>query len=82
MAHGGLGYAMKKIRISNGDLNFIFSEKLRAFDECGQVSIAIVPDGATWRAVLMNRTNSKILCRRRMELVEKQLREMYILNED
>jgi hypothetical protein len=74
---------MKKTRISNGDLTFIFTEKLRAFDECGQAGIAIVQDGTTWRAVLTHgKEQTAMLCRRRMELIQKQLREIYILKED
>jgi hypothetical protein len=72
---------MKK-KISNGDLNFIFTGELRAFDECGQASIAIIPDGNTWRAILTHgKHQTTMLCRRRMELIQKQLREIYILNE-
>ena len=74
---------MRRERISNGDLNFIFMEKLRTFDECGQISIAIVPDGDTWTAVLtQGRGQAKPLCRRRMELIQKQLREIYMLEDD
>jgi hypothetical protein len=65
-----------KTNISNGDLIFIFTEKLRAFDECGQPRIAIVSDGSTWRAILTHgKDQTKMLCRRRMELIQKQLRE-------
>lgn len=74
---------MKKTRILNGDLTFIFTEKLRAFDECGEAGIAIVSDGATWRAVLTHgQGQTAILCRRRLELIQKQLREIYVLDKD
>jgi hypothetical protein len=72
-----------KTNISNGDLTFIFTEKLRAFDECGQARIAIVSDGSTWRAILTHgKDQTTMLCRRRMELIQKQLREIYILDEN
>lgn len=74
---------MAKKRVSNGDLTFIFTEKMRDYDECGQASIAIVPDGDTWRAILTHGKNqTAILCRRRMELVQKQLREIYALKDN
>lgn len=71
-----------KQRISNEDLTLIFTGKLRAFEECGQASIAIVSNGSTWRAILAHgKDQTTILCRRRMELIQKQLREIYILDE-
>ena len=74
---------MKKTRISNGDLTFIFTEKLRAFDECGQAGIANIPDGNAWRAVLTHgKDQTAILCRRRLELIQKQLREIYVFDEN
>jgi len=73
-----------KTKISNVDLLWIFTEKLRSFEDCpSRITIAIVPDSKTgWSAVASQsylRRNS--LCRQRVEAVQKQLRGIYRLTD-
>jgi hypothetical protein len=76
---------MAKTTISNTDLTWIFYEKLKAFDECPSgLPIAITHDSKFgWRAI----TNPKhfdrhLLCTRRIQTIQKQLREIYVLEKD
>jgi hypothetical protein len=70
-------------KISNTDLVWVFTEKLRSFDDCGPVSIAIVPSEDGWRAIASRKDrHAHPLCAKRIELVQKQLREIYVLAKD
>jgi hypothetical protein len=73
-----------KKRISNTDLIWIFREKLSAFSECpGSIKIAIVPSDAGWTVVTAHRDrNAHPDCVKRIEQIQKQLRDVYVLTED
>jgi hypothetical protein len=75
---------MAKTKISNTDLGWIFTEKLRSFEDCAPtVSIAIVPCEDGWRAIASRKDIvGHPLCARRIEQVQKLLRSVYILAKD
>jgi hypothetical protein len=75
---------MAKTRISSSDLVWIFTEKLRSFDECAAgTNIAIVPSEDGWTAVMgARRRGRRPRCERRIEQIQKQLREIYVLARD
>jgi hypothetical protein len=75
---------MAKTRISSSDLVWIFTEKLRSFDECAAgTNIAIVPSKDGWTAVMgARRRGRRPRCDRRIEQIQKQLREIYVLARD
>jgi hypothetical protein len=75
---------MAKTRISSSDLVWIFTEKLRSFDECSAgTNIAIVPSEDGWTAVTgARRRGQHPRCDRRIEQIQKQLREIYVLARD
>jgi hypothetical protein len=75
---------MAKKKISNGDLTWIFTEKLKSFRDCGPaVSIAIVPTKDGWTAIASrNESNRYPRCAKRVEEVQRELREFYILAKD
>jgi hypothetical protein len=73
---------MAKIRVSSTELVWIFHETLKSFDDCSPTtSIAIVPSrDVGWMAVMSARSRThNPLCARRVEAVQKELREIYIL---
>ena len=73
---------MAKKAISSTDLIWIFHEKLKEFDDCpASVSIAIVPmPDVGWMVLMSPRQGAKHpRCARRIEALQKQLREMYVL---
>ena len=76
---------MARKTISSTDLIWIFHEKLEAFDDCPEgACIAIVPAfDVGWMAVMSakSRTQSPI-CARRVETIQKELREIYVLTKD
>jgi hypothetical protein len=78
------GIGMAKTRISSSDLVWIFTEKLRSFDECAAgTNIAIVPSEDGWTAVMgARRRGRRPRCERRIEQIQKQLREIYVLARD
>lgn len=78
------GIGMAKTRISSSDLVWIFTEKLRSFDECSPgTNIAIVPSEHGWTAVTGGRRRGQHRrCDRRIEQIQKQLREIYVLARD
>jgi hypothetical protein len=80
----GAGMGMAKIRISSSDLVWIFTEKLRSFDECSQgTNIAIVPSEDGWTAIMgARRRGPHPRCDRRIEQIQKQLRQIYVLAKD
>ncbi len=83
----GLGscvYPLAKIKISTTDLIWIFREKLSSFDDCPpSIPIAIVPSGESWTVVTAQRVRKgNPNCVRRIEQLQKQLREVYVLAKD
>lgn len=75
---------MTKIRISSTELVWVFRQRLEAFDDCPRdVAIGIVPaDGGGWRAVMSARDRTqKPHWALRVDGIQKQLREMYVLRE-
>ena len=75
---------MAKKRISNTDLIWIFWEKLSAFSDCpGSIKIAIIPSGAGWTVVIAHRDRKAHPdCVKRIEQMQKQLGDLYVLAED
>jgi len=75
---------MAKITISNADLVWIFTEKLKSFrDAAPAISIAIVPNKDGWTAIASRRDrNTHPRCAKRIEQVQKELRKIYILAKD
>jgi hypothetical protein len=72
---------LAKTRISSTDLIWIFREKLSSFDDCPpEIPIAIVPSGGGWKAVTAPRDRTgRPDCVRRIEQIQEQLREIYVL---
>ena len=75
---------MAKIKISSTDLIWIFREKLLSFDDCPRsISIAIVPSDETWTALTTQQIRKERPdCIKRIEQIQKQLREVYVLAKD
>jgi hypothetical protein len=75
---------MAKIKISTTDLVWVFTQKLRSFDECiPGTDIAIVPSKDGWTAVMGARRRAEYSrCVRRIEQIQKQLRKIYVLAKD
>ena len=75
---------MAKIKISTTDLVWIFTEKLKSFgDGAPAISIAIVPNKGGWTAIASrNDRNHHPRCAKRIEQVQKELREIYVLAKD
>jgi hypothetical protein len=76
--------ALAKTRISRTDLIWIFREKLSSFDDCPpEIPIAIVPSSGGWKAVTAARDRTgRPDCIRRIEQIQRQLREIYVLAKD
>jgi hypothetical protein len=76
---------MARKTISSTDLIWIFHEKLEAFDDWPEgAPIAIVPaSDVGWMADMgaKSRTLNPI-CARRVEAIQKELREIYVLAKD
>jgi len=77
---------MAKTKISSTDLIWMFHERLKAFDDCPAhgLSIAIVPaPDVGWMAVT-NRTVRlrQPLWAKRIDAIQEQLRERYVLAKD
>lgn len=76
---------MAKTKISTTDLVWIFTEKMRSFDGCFPGTyIAIVPSKNGWTAVTgaRGRRAAYRRCARRVEQIQKELREIYVLAKD
>jgi hypothetical protein len=85
-ARFGAGWeaSMAKIRISSTDLVWVFHQRLEAFDDCPpEVPIAIVPaHDVGWRALMREKDRTQHPhWARRVEGIQKQLREIYVLGE-
>jgi hypothetical protein len=76
---------MARKTISSTELIWIFHQKLEAFDDCPKgAPIAIVPaSDVGWMAVMSakSRTHNPD-CARRVEAIQKELREIYVLAKD
>ena len=75
---------MAKTQISNADLVWVFTERLRSFgDRAPTVSIAIVPNKGGWTAIASRKDrNNYSRCAKRVEEVQTELREIYVLAKD
>ena len=75
---------MAKTRILSTDLLWIFREKLSSFDDCSpSIPIAIVPSDESWTAVTTQRVRKgHPHCVKRIEQLQEQLREVYVLAKD
>jgi hypothetical protein len=75
---------MAKINISNADLVWVFMEKLKSFGDCSPaISIAIVPSKDGWSTIASRRDrHAHPFCAQRIEQVQGQLRELYVLAKD
>ena len=75
---------MAKTRISNADLVWIFTEKLKSFRDCAPtVTMAIVPNKGGWTAIASRKDrNTHPRCAKRIEEVQRELREIYVLAKD
>jgi hypothetical protein len=76
---------MAKIKISTTDLVWIFTEKMRSFDKgFPGTDIAIVPSKNGWTVVTgaRGRRPEYPRCARRIEQIQKELREIYVLAKD
>jgi hypothetical protein len=75
---------MAKTEISNADLVWVFTEKLKPFRDCAPtISIAVVPTEGGWTAIASrNDSNHHPGCAKRIEEVQRELREIYVLAKD
>jgi hypothetical protein len=75
---------MAKSEISNADLVWAFTEKLKSFRDCAPtISIAIVPNKNGWTAIASrNDLNIHPRCSERIDEVQRELREIYVLAKD
>jgi hypothetical protein len=75
---------LAKTKISSTDLIWIFRESLSSFDDCPpSIPIAIVPSDESWTAVTAQRVRKEHPnCVKRIEQIQKQLREVYVLAKD
>jgi hypothetical protein len=75
---------LAKTKVSSTDLIWMFRERLSSFDDCSpSIAIAIVPTEAGWTAVTTPRDRTgRPQCVRRIEQIQKQLRDVYVLAKD
>jgi hypothetical protein len=75
---------MAKTKLSNADLVWVFTEKLKSFRDCAPtVTIAIVPNKGGWTAIASrNDRNHHPRCAQHIEQVQRELREIYVLAKD
>jgi hypothetical protein len=75
---------MAKTKISNADLVWVFTEKLKSFRDCAPtVTVAIVPNKGGWTAIASRKDhNTHPGCAKRIEEVQRELREIYVLAKD
>ena len=75
---------MVKTEISNADLVWVFTEKLKSFRDCAPaISTSIVPNKDGWTAIPSRKDrNSHPRCAKRIEQVQRELREIYVLAKD
>jgi hypothetical protein len=72
---------LAKKKISSTDLIWIFREKLSTFADCPpSIKLAIVPSEAGWTVVTTARDRKRLPdCAKRIDQLQKQLREVYVL---
>jgi len=75
---------LAKKKISSTDLIWIFREKLSTFADCPpSIKLAIVPSEAGWTVVITARDRKRLPgCAKRIDQLQKQLREVYVLAKD
>jgi hypothetical protein len=75
---------MAKTEISNADLVWAFTEKLKSFrDGAPAIAIAIVPNKGGWTAIASrNDRNTHPSRAKHIEQVQSELRELYVLAKD
>ena len=75
---------MPKTKISSIDLIWILREKLASFDDCSpSIAIAVVPSNRSWTAVTSKRDRERRPASiKRIELIQRQLRDVYALEKD
>jgi hypothetical protein len=75
---------MAKTKISSADLAWVFTEKLKPFGDCApSIAVAIIPSKGGWSALASQRDlHSHPHCAERIELVQKELRRIYVLTKD
>jgi hypothetical protein len=75
---------LAKKRISSTELIWIFCEKLSTFADCPpSIKIAVVPSKESWTVVMTARDRNRLPdCTKRIEQIQKQLREVYFLAKD
>jgi hypothetical protein len=75
---------MAKSRISATDLIWIFRERMQAFEDCASgISLAIVPSKEGWSVVMNARgRNDNPRCAKRIQQLQSQLRQSYVLARD
>jgi hypothetical protein len=71
---------MAKTTISNADLVWVFTEKLKSFRDGAPVSIAIVPNRDGWTAIASRNDHNRHS--KHIEQVQAELRELYVLAKD
>ncbi len=73
---------MAKVRIASSDLAWVFTQKLKEFDECNpHVAVAIIPSKGGWIAVTDKKQADKFPhCAKRVEQIQRELRKTYVLN--
>jgi hypothetical protein len=75
---------MAKTNISNADLVWVFTEKLKSFGDCSPaISIAIVPSKDGWSTIASRKDrHAHPFCAQRIEQVQGELRELCVLAND
>jgi hypothetical protein len=76
---------MAKKTVSNTELIWIFHEKIKEYDDCPAqgLSIAVVPmPDVGWSALISPKQRiAHPHCAKRIEAIQRQLREMYVLKD-
>jgi hypothetical protein len=75
---------MAKTKISGADLVWVFTEKLKSFGDCAStIAIGIIPTKDGWKALTSQKNlRAHPLCAKRIEQVQIELREIYVLTKD
>jgi hypothetical protein len=72
---------MAKTRISNADLVWVFTERLKSSRDCAPaISIATVPTEDGWTAIASRKDRIiRPRCAEHIDQVQRELREIYVL---
>ena len=75
---------MAKTKISSADLVWVFTEKLKSFGDCAStIAIGIIPTKDGWKALTSQKDlRAHPLCAKRIEQIQIELREIYVLTKD